>query len=335
MTDLTTTYLGLQLKNPLVASASPFTKKLDNLPRMEEAGLGAVVMHSMFEEQIDFESNELDHFLNAGTDSFAEALTYFPDLEKYNVGPQAYVDLVHKACQAVHIPVIASLNGVTTGGWVDYARRIEQAGAAALELNLYYLTTDPNLSGAELEEAYLRLVRDIRQRVKIPLAVKLSPFLTSIPQMANRLAEAGVNGLVLFNRFYQPDFDLDKLEVATTHQLSTPEDIRLPLRWIAILYGRVKADLALTGGIHTGRDLVKAVLAGASVGMTTSSLIQNGLNHARTILKEAEAWMVEHEYESVRQMRGAMSQKSVADPAAFERAFYMKSLQTYDEFMPR
>jgi dihydroorotate dehydrogenase (fumarate) len=335
MTDLATTYLGLKLKNPLVASASPFTKKLDNIQKMEEAGLGAVVMHSMFEEQIDFESNELDHFLNAGTESFAEALTYFPDLEHYNVGPQAYLDLLRKAVQAVRIPVIASLNGVTTGGWVDYARRIEQAGAAALELNLYYLPTDPNLSGAELEEAYLRLVRDVRERVKIPLAVKLSPFLTAIPQMAKRLADSGVDGLVLFNRFYQPDFDLDKLEVTTTHKLSASDDIRLPLRWIAILYGRVKADFALTGGIHTGRDLVKAVLAGASVGMTTSSLLENGLGHARAILKEAEEWMAAHEYESVRQMRGAMSQKSVADPAAFERAHYMKSLQTFDEFMPR
>jgi dihydroorotate dehydrogenase (fumarate) len=335
MTNLSTTYLGLPLKNPLVASASPYTKKFETLQQMEEAGLGAVVMHSMFEEQIDYESNELDHFLNAGTDSFAEALTYFPDLEKYNVGPDAYLNLVRRAGKALHIPVIASLNGVTTGGWVDYARRIEDAGASALELNLYYLPTDPNLTGTELEEDYLRLVGDIRSRVKIPLAVKLSPFFTAIPQIAKRLAEAGVNGLVLFNRFYQPDFDLDKLEVATMHRLSSSEDIRLPLRWIAILYGRVNVDLALTSGIHTGRDLVKAVLAGANVGMTTSSLIQNGLEYARTIIEEAEAWMVEHEYASVRQMRGSMSQKSVADPAAFERALYMKSLQTYDEFMPR
>jgi len=243
--------------------------------------------------------------------------------------------LVRRACESVHIPVIASLNGVTTGGWIDYARRIEQAGAAALELNLYYLPTDPNLSGAELEEAYLRLVRDVRARVKIPLAVKLSPFFTAIPQIAKRLAEAGVNGLALFNRFYQPDFDLDKLEVTPLHRLSSSEDIRLPLRWIAILYGRVKVDLALTSGIHTGRDLVKAVLAGANVGMTTSALIENGVAQARSILKEAEAWMVEHEYDSVRQMRGSMSQKSVADPAAFERAHYMKSLQSYDDFMPR
>ena len=233
------------------------------------------------------------------------------------------------------IPVIASLNGITSGGWVDYARRIEQAGASALELNLYYLPTDPNLSGAELEEEYLRLVRDVRAKIRIPLAVKLSPFFTSIPQIAKRMAEAGANGLVLFNRFYQPDLDLEKLEVTPRIKLSTSDDLLLPLRWTAILYGRVKADLALTGGVHTGRDLIKAVMAGANVAMTTSSLIQNGLEHAHAILKEAEVWMVEHEYESVHQMRGSMSQKSVAQPAAFERANYMKALQTYDNRMPR
>ncbi len=335
MTDLSTTYLGLKLNNPLVASASPFSKKLATIRQMEEAGLGAIVMHSLFEEQITFESNELDHFLNYGTDSFAEALTYFPDLEKYNIGPEAYLELVQAAREAVKIPIIASLNGITSGGWVDYARRIEQAGASALELNLYYLPTDPNLSGAELEEEYLRLVRDVRARVSIPLAVKLSPFFTSIPQIAKRMAEAGANGLVLFNRFYQPDLDLEKLEVTPRVKLSSSVDLLLPLRWTAILYGRVKADLALTGGVHTGRDLIKAVMAGASVAMTTSSLIQDGLEHAHAILKEAEAWMVEHEYESVRQMRGSMSQKSVAQPAAFERANYMKALQTYDNRMPR
>jgi len=335
MTDLSTTYLGIKLKNPLIASASPFTKKLDTIRQMEEAGLGAIVMHSLFEEQINLESNELDHFLNYGTDSFAESLTYFPDLEKYNIGPEAYLELVHAARGAVGIPVIASLNGVTSGGWVDYAHRIEQAGASALELNLYYLPTDPNLTGAELEEEYLRLVRDVRAMVRIPLAVKLSPFFTAIPQIAKRMADAGANGLVLFNRFYQPDLDLEKLEVTPTLKLSTSDDLLMPLRWTAILYGRVKADLALTGGVHTGQDLLKAVMAGAAAAMTTSALVRNGLAHARTILKEAEAWMVEHEYESVRQMQGSMSQKSVAQPAAFERANYMKALQSYDNRMPR
>ena len=335
MTDLSTTYLGLKLKNPLVASSSPFSKKLDTLRQMEDAGLSAVVMHSLFEEQITHESNELDHFLSYGTDSFAEALTYFPDLEKYNLDPDAYLELIRKAREAVQIPVIASLNGITSGGWVDYARRIEQAGASALELNLYYLPTDPNLSGAELEEEYLRLVRDVRAKVKIPLAVKLSPFFTAIPQIAKRMADAGANGLVLFNRFYQPDLDLEKLEVTPRLELSTSDDLLLPLRWTAILYGRVKADLALTGGVHTGRDLLKAVMAGASAAMTTSALVRNGLAHARVILNEAEAWMAGHEYASVRQMQGSMSQKSVAQPAAFERANYMKALRSYDNRMPR
>jgi dihydroorotate dehydrogenase (fumarate) len=334
MTDLSTTYLGLKLKNPLVASASPFPKKLENIRRMEAAGLSAVVLHSLFEEQITFESNELDHFLNAGTESFAEALTYFPDLEKYNIGPEPYLELIRKARESVQIPIIASLNGISTGGWVEYARKIEQAGAHALELNLYYLPVDPNLSGAELEEAHVRLVRDVRAKVRIPLAVKLSPFFTALPQMARRLVEAGADGLVLFNRFYQPDLDLDSLQVVPRLKLSTSEDMLLPLRWIAILYGRVKADFALTSGVHTGPDLIKAMMAGASVAMTTSSLLENGIEHAGRILKEAEQWMTAHEYASVRQMQGSMSQKAVAEPAAFERANYMRALQSYDDRMP-
>jgi dihydroorotate dehydrogenase (fumarate) len=335
MTDLSTTYLGLKLKNPLVASSSPYSKKLGAIRQMEDAGLSAVVMHSLFEEQITHESNELDHFLNYGTESFAEALTYFPDLEKYNLVPDAYLELIHKARETVQIPVIASLNGITSGGWVDYARRIEQAGAAALELNLYYLPTDPNLSGAEMEEEYLRLVRDIRAKVTIPLAVKLSPFFTALPQIAKRMVDAGAGGLVLFNRFYQPDLDPEKLEVTPQIKLSTSDDMLLPLRWIAILFGRVPADFALTGGIHTGLDLVKAVMAGASVAMTTSALVQNGLAQAGKILAQAEAWMTEHEYNSMRQMQGVLSQKSVAEPAAFERANYMKALLSYDDRMPR
>jgi dihydroorotate dehydrogenase (fumarate) len=335
MIDLSTTYLGLKLKNPLVASASPFPKKLENIRRMEAAGLSAVVLHSLFEEQITFESNELDHFLSAGTDSFAEALTYFPDLEKYNIGPEPYLELIRKAHESVQIPIIASLNGISSGGWVSYAHKMEQAGAHALELNLYYLPADPNLSGAELEEEYVRLVRDIRAKVRIPLAVKLSPFFSALPQMARRLVSAGANGLVLFNRFYQPDLDLDSLEVVPHLKLSTSDDLLLPLRWIAILYGRVKADLALTSGVHTGKDLIKAMMAGASVAMTTSSLLEGGIEHAGTILKEAKQWMSEHEYKSIRQMQGSMSQKAVAEPAAFERANYMKALQSYDDRMPR
>lgn len=334
MTDLTTTYLGLKLKNPLVASASPFPKKLDNIRRMEAAGLSAIVLHSLFEEQITFESNELDHFLSAGTESFAEALTYFPDLQHYNMGPEPYLELIRKARESVNIPIIASLNGISTGGWVDYARKIEQAGASALELNMYYLSTDPNLSGAELEEEYVRLVRDVRAKVRIPLAVKLSPFFSALPQMTRRLASAGANGLVFFNRFYQPDLDLDALAVVPHLKLSTSDDMLLPLRWIAILYGRVKVDFALSSGVHTGQDLIKAMMAGANVAMTTSSLLQSGLEQAGRILKEAEQWMVEHEYKSIQQMRGSMSQKAVTEPAAFERANYMKALQSYDDRMP-
>jgi dihydroorotate dehydrogenase (fumarate) len=234
----------------------------------------------------------------------------------------------------VNIPIIASLNGISTGGWVDYARKIEQAGASALELNMYYLSTDPNLSGAELEEEYVRLVRDVRAKVRIPLAVKLSPFFSALPQMARRLASAGANGLVLFNRFYQPDLDLDALAVVPHLKLSTSDDMLLPLRWIAILYGRVKVDFALSSGVHTGQDLIKAMMAGANVAMTTSSLLQSGLEQAGRILKEAEQWMAEHEYKSIQQMRGSMSQKAVTEPAAFERANYMKALQSYDDRMP-
>jgi dihydroorotate dehydrogenase (fumarate) len=335
MIDLSTTYLGLKLKNPLVASASPFPKKLENIRRMEAAGLSAVVLQSLFEEQITFESNELDHFLNAGTESFAEALTYFPDLEHYNMGPEPYLELIRKARESVQIPIIASLNGISSGGWVDYARKIEQAGASALELNMYFLSTDPNLSGAELEEAYVRLVSDVRAKVRIPLAVKLCPFFTALPQFIRRLVAAGANGLVLFNRFYQPDLDLDSLQVVPHLKLSTSDDLLLPLRWIAILYGRVKADLALTSGVHTGQDLIKAMMAGANVAMTTSSLLAGGIGHAGVILKEAEEWMAAHEYSSVRQMQGSMSQKAAAEPAAFERANYMKALQSYDNRMPR
>jgi dihydroorotate dehydrogenase (fumarate) len=335
MTDLTTTYLGLKLKNPLVASASPFSKKIETVRRLEAAGVSAIVMHSLFEEQIIRESLELDHFLNVGTESFSEAVTYYPNLEKYNVGPEGYLELVHQAREAVQVPIIASLNGVSSGGWVKYASKIEQAGAHALELNLYYLPIDTNLSGAELEEEYVRLVRDVRAAVRIPLAVKLSPFFTSLPQMAQRLSTAGANGLVLFNRFYQPDLDLEALEVVPNLTLSASSDLRLPLRWIAILYGRVEADLALTSGVHTGQDLLKAVMAGASVAMTTSALLQNGIEHAGKILREAEQWMVDHEYKSISQMKGSMSQKAVAKPAAFERANYMKALLSYDDRLPR
>ena len=329
MPDLTTTYLGLQLRNPLVASASPLSKKVDTVRSLEDAGAAAVVMYSLFEEQITHESQELDDYLERGTHSYAESLSYFPDLGSYNLGSEPYLEHLHRVKRAVDIPVIGSLNGISSGGWVQYAQRIEQAGADALELNIYYLPTDPNLSGAELEEEYVKLVRDVRATVKIPIALKLSPFFTSLPHIAKRFVEAGANGLVLFNRFYQPDFDLEELEVIPNLELSTSHELRLPLRWIALLYGRIETDFALTSGVHTAQDVLKAVMAGASVAMTTSALLEYGIGRLTHILTDLQAWMEEHEYESVTSMKGSMSQRAVAEPAAFERANYMKALSAF------
>jgi len=330
MVDLTTTYLGLQLKNPVVASASPISKKLDGIRSLEDAGAGAVVMYSLFEEQIVQESLALDHYLNRGTESYAESLTYFPDLQHYNVGPEDYLNLIHKAKQTVNIPIIGSLNGVSTGGWIDYARKIEQAGADALELNVYYIPTDSDLSGQELEQSYVDLVKDVRAQVNIPLAVKLSPFFTALPNLAGRLAGAGANGLVLFNRFMQPDLDIETLEVTPNLVLSSSNELRLPLRWVAILYGRIQADLALTSGVHSAQDVLKAMMAGASVTMLASELLQHGVKRIGEIVTDMQAWMETFEYQSVQQMKGSMSQRAVAEPAAFERANYMKALTSFD-----
>lgn len=330
MVDLTTSYLGLTLKNPVVASASPISKKLEGFQRLEEAGASAVVMYSLFEEQITHESLALDHFLNRGTDTFAESLTYFPDLENYNIGPDAYLELIHKAKQVVSIPVIGSLNGVSTGGWVDYAKKIEEAGADALELNMYYISTDPGLTSQELEQNYVNLVKDVRAQVNIPLAVKLSPYFSALPNLASRLVTAGANGLVLFNRFMQPDLDIETLEVTPNLVLSTSNELRLPLRWIAILYGRVTCDFALTSGVHSSHDVLKSMMAGARVTMLASELLQNGVGRISEILNDMSVWMESYEYESVRQMQGSMSQQAVAEPAAFERANYMKALQSFD-----
>jgi len=327
---LTTTYLGLTLKNPLVASASPLSKKVDTVRRLEDAGISAVVMYSLFEEQISHESHALDHFLSHGSESFAEALTYFPDLDHYNVGPDEYLNLIRKLKQSVSIPVVGSLNGVSAGGWVDHARMIEQAGADALELNIYYLPTDAALTAAELEQAYVDLVAAVRKQIRIPLAVKLSPYFTALPHFASALVGAGANALVLFNRFYQPDLDIETLEVLPTLDLSTSAELRLPLRWTALLYGRIKADLALTTGVHTATDVVKATMAGANVTMLASELIAHGPARAAEIVADLEQWLVKYEYTSIKQMRGSMSQQNVAEPAAFERANYMKALQSFD-----
>ncbi|MDD2920651.1 MAG: dihydroorotate dehydrogenase-like protein [Anaerolineales bacterium] len=331
MTDLTTTYLGLKLKNPLVASASPLSKKIETARQLEEAGVSAIVMYSLFEEQIIHESLELDHYLTRGTDSFAEAMTYLPDSGTYAMGPEKYLNQVAELKKALSIPVIGSLNGVSKGGWTSYAKQIEDAGADALELNLYFVSTDPNLASQELENAQVELVAEVKSAIKIPLAVKLSPFVTSLPNFAKRIVEAGANGLVLFNRFYQPDFDLNELEILHSLDLSTSAELRLPLRWISILYGKVNADFALTSGVHTYTDVLKSMMAGAKVAMMASSLLHNGAAVVPTMLKELEGWMNEREYKSIQQMQGSMSQKSVKEPAAFERGNYMKVLNSFRE----
>ncbi len=329
MTDLSTTYLGLALKNPLVVSASPLSEDLGTVRRMEDAGAAAVVLHSLFEEQLTLESQTLDRFLSQGTESFAESLSYFPDMAQYNLGPDGYLEHLQKVKAAVAVPVIGSLNGVSTGGWISYAKKIQEAGADALELNVYYLPTNPELSGTQVEQMYCDLVRDIKASLKIPVAVKLSPYFSAMANMAKRLDQVGANGLVLFNRFYQPDFDLEKLEVVPTLVLSESHELRLRLCWVAILFGKVQADLAITGGVHTAEDAVKAMMAGARVAMMTSALLKHGVQHLQTVREGILAWMEVHEYASIRQMQGSMSQRSVAEPAAFARANYMRVLRSY------
>ena len=327
--NLTTNYLGMVLKNPIVASSSPLSHTVDSIRRLEDSGAAAVVMYSLFEEQIGFDSYYIDYHLTQGIDSYAESISYFPDMQSYNVGPDEYMNLIRRAKEAVSIPIIGSLNGTSVGGWTDYASLIEEAGADALELNVYYLPTNTEISGMEVEALYLDILSSVRQAVTIPLAVKLSPFFSSIANMANRCANHGADGLVLFNRFYQPDFDLENLQVTPRLVLSNSDELRLPLRWVAILYGRLEADLAITSGIHNSQDVIKGLMAGARVTMMASELLQNGVRRIGQVLNELTNWLTEHEYESVMQMIGAMSQKHCAEPAAFERANYMKMLQSY------
>lgn len=327
--DLTTTYMGLTLKHPVVPSASPLSQGLDQIRRLEDAGASVIVMYSLFEEQITAESHLLDHYLSYGAESFAEALSYYPEMETYNVGPQEYLDLIQRAKAAVDIPIIGSLNGVSSGGWIEYARHIEEAGADGLELNIYYIPTDPNMTGQEVEQMYVDVVRDVRQSVSIPVAVKVGPYFSAFANMAKRFHEAGADALVVFNRFYQPDFDLEHLEVVPNLVLSSSHELRLPLRWVAILYGRVPIDFAITSGVHTHEDVLKGLMAGARVMMMASELLRNGVERIGQVVEELRRWMEEHEYESVRQMQGSMSQQNVAEPAAFERANYMKVLQSW------
>lgn len=327
--DMHTTYLGMMLRSPLVASASPLSETVDNIKRLEDAGAGAVVLYSLFEEQIRHERKMMHHYMLYGTESHAEALTYFPEPERYTVGPDGYLEHIRQAREAVDIPIIASLNGMSIGGWTQFAQRIEQAGADALELNIYFIPTDVDMTGAQVERRYIDIVTAVRESVSMPVAVKISPFFSNIAYMADQLDVAGANGLVLFNRFYQPDIDLDVLEVRPNVLLSSSQSLRLPLRWIAILYGRVGTDFAASGGVHTGRDAAKLLLAGANVTMMASALLRHGIDHLRVVERELREWMDEHEYNAVEEMRGALSQIHCEDPSAFERAQYMRALTHY------
>lgn len=327
--NLETTYMGMKLKNPVVPSASPLSKEISNIRHMEDAGASAVILESLFEEQINFETHELNHYLTEGTESFAEALSYFPDVEVYDFGPEEYLNHLSKAKESVDIPIIASINGVSIGGWTDYAKKMEDAGADAIELNSYYLATNPNLTSQQIEDNYVEVLKAVKKTVKIPVAYKISPFFTSMSAMAKRFDAAGADALVLFNRFYQPDIDLEELEVVPNLILSTSHSMRLPLRWIAILYGKIKASIGATRGLHEGTDAIKMLMVGADVTMVCSELLRNGIGRISGILSEMTKWMEEHEYESVEQMKGSMSYKSVAEPAAYSRANYMKVLKSY------
>lgn len=331
--DLTTKYLGLKLRTPLVVSASPLSEDLDNIRRMEDAGASAVVLYSLFEEQLRHDRLELNRNLESGTESFAEALTYFPEPDEFKLGPEEYLKHIAAAKKATRIPIIASLNGSSVGGWTEYAKQIQKAGADALELNIYYIPTDMNLGGDVVEDTYINILRAVKSEVTIPVAVKLSPFFSNFANMAMRFDEAGANGLVLFNRFYQPDIELESLDVKPNILLSTPMAMRLPLRWIALLHGKLKASLAATSGVHRASDALKMLMVGADVTMLCSTVIRHGIPQIAMIERELTEWLEEHEYESVSQLKGSLSQKNCPEPAAFERAQYMKALTGFA--MPR
>ena len=327
--DLSTTYLGLKLRTPLVPSACNLTEDVGNIKRMEDAGASAIVLHSLFEEQFLLEEQSISDTIDGSSNTSAEALSYFPEPKEFHLGTDEYLKHIAKAKKSVGIPIIASLNGTSVGHWVKYAKKIQQAGADALELNIYYIPTNPNLSSEKIEQVYLDILTAVKKEVSIPVAVKLSPFFTNMANMAARLDKAGANGLVLFNRFYQPDVDLETLEVKPQVLLSTAQARRLPLRWIAMLYGNVKADLAATSGIHSGQDALKMLMAGASVTMLCSVLYKQGIDQIRVIEQEMKGWMLEHEYESIQQLKGSLSQQKCPHPSEFERAHYMRGLHTY------
>ena len=328
MIDLKTNYLGLQLRTPLVASASPLSQEIDSIRHLEDAGASAVVLYSLFEEQLRQESIELEQHLAEGTDSFAEASSFFPQPDEFRLGPEGYLNHIHRAKKAVSVPIIASLNGTSVGGWTQYAKLIEQAGADAVECNIYSIAADPELTSSQIEQQYLDILRAVKSVVKIPVAVKLSPFFSNMANMAKRLDEAGADALVLFNRFYQPDINLDELEIQPSVLLSTPQALRLPLTWIGILYGRIRPNLAATSGVHGPEDVVKLLMVGADVTMLCSTLMRNGIDHLGNIEAGLLEWMEKHEYESVRQMKGSMSQIRCPNPSAFERAQYMKAVKS-------
>ena len=330
MMDLSTQYLGLTLDTPLVASASPLSQDIDGMRRLEDGGASAIVLYSLFEEQLRQEAMELEYHLSAGTESFAESLTYLPTRSEFRTGPEGYLEHIRRAKDATRIPIIASLNGATLGGWTKYAREIEEAGADAIECNIYSIAADMDVPGTEIEQGYVDILRAVKSAVNIPVAVKLSPFFSNMAHMARRLEQAGADGLVLFNRFYQPDIDLDELEVRPNVLLSTPQALRLPLTWIGILYGRIRASFAATSGVHNAGDVIKVLLVGANVAQLCSALLRNGVTHLRFIEREIREWLEEHEYESVAQMQGSMSQLRCPDPGAFERAQYMRAVKGYE-----
>lgn len=327
--DLTTRYLGFTLKNPIVASSSPLCESLPSIRALEDSGVSAVVLPSIFEEQLRLEGESLNGNLTRGAESFSEALSYLPDLQDYNLGPDGYLELIRRAKAAVSIPVIASLNGTSRGGWLQYAREAEQAGCDALELNLYSLVTDPACTSLRVESHHCELVRELKNFLRVPVAVKLSHFLTAPANLARQLDMAGADALILFNRFYQPDFDIEELEVIPRLALSHSQELLLRLHWAAIIHGHVKADIAVTGGVHTAEDVIKCMMAGAKVAMMTSAFLQEGVQHASRVRDHLLRWMEEHEYESIQQMQGSMSYGSASNPAAFERVNYMRTLSSY------
>ncbi len=329
MIDLSTDYLGIKLKNPLVASASPLCEDIENIKQMEKSGIAAVVLHSLFEEQVLLQEKELNYALTKNTEAYAESLSYFPDVNDYSFAPDEYVEYIAEVKKAVDIPIIGSLNGISNSGWIKYGKKIEEAGADALELNIYYLPTRKTISCQQVENAYLDLVKALRQNIKIPLAIKLSPYFNSIADLANKLAEEGVEGLVLFNRFYQPDIDLMEMKVAPNLELSRSTELRLRLRWVGILYQKIKSDLAITGGVHTAEDIIKGILTGANIVMMTSALLEKGIPFIEDMVKGIEEWLRRNNYNSINEIRGILSQKNVEETDAFERANYLKVLKSY------